>query len=187
TLLIKQGAVQSVTIIAQQNIADALYTVVQNNRLKIYTDKWLTTDKDIVYEIVVPQITGMELAGSGKFKTTETIKTSKLDITVSGSGQMEVDVVTNELECDIMGSGNIAIKGSSNKTDLEISGSGAYHGFECYTANCDASISGSGLAEVSVSNSLKASVSGSGVINYTGKPKDVKKSISGSGAVNALN
>lgn len=186
-VVVRQDAVQSVKIVAQQNIADAIYTVVQNNTLKIYTDKWLSTNEDVTFEIVVPRLEGITLSGSGNLISEGTIKTTELEIEISGSGSTNLDVVTNKLECDISGSGNVAIKGSSNRTEIEISGSGAYKGFECFTTDCKASISGSGIAELTVSGQLDAHISGSGVINYKGQPQKINKSVNGSGKVNALN
>ncbi len=46
------------------------------------------------------------------------------------------------------------------------------------------SVGGSGDAAVNASESLKASVTGSGDIHYSGHPKNVAKSKTGSGDIN---
>jgi hypothetical protein len=45
------------------------------------------------------------------------------------------------------------------------------------------SVTGAGKAELAVSNSLKASITGAGKVTYLGDPKSVKKDITGAGSI----
>ena len=56
-------------------------------------------------------------------------------------------------------------------------------GEELESATARVSVSGSGQADVVVSEELDASVSGSGAIRYSGGPSRVREEVSGSGSV----
>ena len=67
-----------------------------------------------------------------------------------------------------------------------ISGSGKIRAYDLLSAETNIRISGSGNAELSVADYLKAKVSGSGKVRYKGNPT-VDVDISGSGKVERAN
>jgi hypothetical protein len=87
-------------------------------------------------------------------------------VTIEGSGNVKSSAAatTQSLNCNITGSGDIDL--------LKIS-----------SQNADCTITGSGDISVAVSNSLKASIVGSGDIKYLGNPPILNTSITGSGNV----
>jgi len=85
----------------------------------------------------------------------------------------------------ISGSGNIIAAGNGGESNIDISGSGTFNGDELGVNKAVVRISGSGKANINVSEYLNANISGSGIINYSGNPK-VNSKISGSGRLNKL-
>jgi hypothetical protein len=94
-------------------------------------------------------------------------------------GRVEV----KNLESGISGSGDVKLAGRAESSAVNVSGSGDYEARGLVTVNTLVHVSGSGDASVNVSNSLSASVSGSGDIRYTGGAHNVSASKSGSGEV----
>lgn len=105
-------------------------------------------------------------------------------IGLNGSGNVDLYYeVPKRMDVDIVGSGNVQLKGSAHALDLNIDGSGNFNGKAYPVALCDVRIEGSGNADVFVTDTLNAYISGSGNINYWGNPKQVNRSIDGSGNV----
>ncbi|HTF89273.1 MAG TPA: head GIN domain-containing protein [Planctomycetota bacterium] len=103
---------------------------------------------------------------------------------IQGSGDVDITGVNGEsLEVRISGSGDLNARGKATKVTVAIDGSGDIDlgGLESLQANV--SINGSGDVRVRCSQSLTASVSGSGDVDYLGGPAQTHIAVSGSGDV----
>src|ERR1035437_3802309 len=152
--------------------------------IKKERDRWFNgmNEKISVY-ITMPELKGLGVSGSGKAEVKDALKTTDLNLTVSGSGKIyTTDLVVSSLDCGISGSGDIVIggNGSAKKSDLSISGSGSFSGENLKTESADVHISGSGNCNCNVTETLQASISGSGNVTYLGNPK-IDARVSGSG------
>lgn len=184
-LHIKFGSQFSVVLEGDKDYLNEIETVVRNGKLVIRHENnfRIFNNQHVDVYITMPSLKGLGVSGSGKATVEDAIKTETLDLNVSGSGKIMInDLKATELNCGISGSGDIIIDGSGEvqKGDLGISGSGSYKGDNFKIASLDVHISGSGSCSCNVTNNLKASVSGSGNVYYSGNPRlDVHSSGSG--------
>jgi Putative auto-transporter adhesin, head GIN domain len=169
-------------------LLDKIITEVSGGKLVIKKerDSWFSgmNEKISVY-ITMPELKGLGVSGSGKAEVKDALKTTDLDLNVSGSGKIyTTDLVVTSLNCGISGSGDIVIGGNGNakKADLSISGSGNLSGENLKAESAEVHISGSGNCNCNVTETLQASISGSGNITYLGNPK-IDARVSGSGHV----
>ena len=176
------GEQQSVEILAQQNIIENIKTRVKSNKWVIEFEKNVRSHDPIDIIIVIPEIKGISISGSGEVYSDDYFETDLLDLSISGSGVIDLITNTNQTDASISGSGDIYISGTTSEQSISISGSGNYYGFNFESINCDVSISGSGNCEIFVTSNLVVSISGSGNVYYTGNPV-VNSSITGSGQV----
>ena len=127
---------------------------------------------------------GIDLAGSGKVYFNETLTANDIDVDVAGSGNLNAtDIQARSLDGDIAGSGRMSLAGRIAKVSFDIAGSGSVHAFDLQVEDVDCDIAGSGNVEISVSNSIKLDVAGSGSIKYKGNPQHIKQDIAGSGRI----
>jgi hypothetical protein len=174
-----------VTLEGDEDDLEDIETEVTAGRLVVKKDNWnMNFNEKVVVYITMPELEGLGVSGSGKAEIKDAVKTSDLNLSVSGSGKLyATEVAVSDLRCSISGSGDIILGGGSASTaDLSISGSGNYTGETTKLGSVDISISGSGNCVVNVTESLKAGVSGSGDVTYIGNPK-VDARVSGSGKV----
>jgi len=185
-LYINLGSEFSVVLEGDRSLLENIETDVSGGKLVIKkrNQRWNINEKVTVY-IIMPEVRGVAVSGSGKAEIRDAVKTDDLNLSVSGSGKLFTsDLVVTNIDCSISGSGDIILMGNGNITngDLSISGSGNYRGETAKIGSLGISISGSGSCICNVAESLKASVSGSGSVTYLGNPK-VDARISGSGRV----
>jgi hypothetical protein len=145
----------------------------------------LRSKNKITIYVSLTRLTGVSLSGSGdiigegKFDND-----GDTDFKVSGSGSVKIAFnKLKKLDVGISGSGNIRLSGSASAINAHISGSG---NAECGEVICDevtASISGSGNVKVNANKSIEAKISGSGNVYYKGAATDVQKHVAGSGRV----
>lgn len=191
-VIITQGGSESLTIETDDNVMEHVKAEVEGGTLKLGlvtgrpTGVNIQSTSRLVFYVGVDDLSGLDTSGSGEIEA-DRIKTGNLDLSVSGSGAIQIaDLIANEVKADISGSGEIGLVGEADAQDVNVSGSGIYQAGEVCSAEVNVSVSGSGNATVCATESLDASVSGSGTIDYYGNPLSTNTSESGSGSVNNL-
>jgi hypothetical protein len=185
TVFFVQDSIYSVVVSAQTNILKVLDTKVENQVLVIDFNRNVFKHKNIQITVHAPSLTGLDISGSGEINVQNTLHTSDLHATISGSGKISVGgVEAGEVKINISGSGNVAIgSGNSINTTCNVSGSGNILAPLLISQSAKATISGSGNIHLQVVQYLAAHISGSGDIFYRGLPA-VDVNISGSGHLN---
>ncbi|HZC04202.1 MAG TPA: head GIN domain-containing protein [Ktedonobacterales bacterium] len=166
TLNITQTGTESLSITADDNILPHLTSEVINGTLELGVKPRLTFRpmKHIVYTVTVKSLEGIQLTGAGTIHASD-IQATGFSVTISGAGDM-------------------TITGSAQSQTVKISGAGNYNGQAFQTASADVTITGAGNARINASETLNATVSGAGMVTYTGAPR-VSQRITGIGSVKA--
>ena len=188
---ITQGSSESVKVEAPDEIIDHIITEVDNGVLKIYNKNdrnfhWgdlFGNHKKIAVYVSAKDLNAIAASGSGDVYFKEGIRTNSLRLRVSGSGDMYGRLDVKNLESGVSGSGDVKISGHAENSAVNVSGSGDFEARGLATVNTIVHVSGSGDASINASNSVSASISGSGDVRYTGGAKSVSSSKSGSGDV----
>jgi len=181
-----QDSVYSLTIQGQQNVLDVIETPVEESELiiKIKDNYVLGAHEPITIFISAPQVSGINISGSGNFFVDKTWIGSELNMNISGSGYMNVaDVISRNIISTISGSGNMKVNaGMSDFAFMTITGSGNidFLNVQADTVFCD--ISGSGDISITANEYLDVSIAGSGNVKYLGNPVIISR-ITGSGAI----
>lgn len=172
---------------------ERIATEVENGVLKIFIKKnnwgdwgWNNNVKGKVY-VTYRNLDGISNSGSGDISGETLIEASDLNLSSSGSGDMYFsNLKANSLDVSISGSSNITLKGSASSVGMSISGSGDLDASGFKADKFDASVSGSGNIQIHVNTELRARVSGSGDIVYTGSPEVTDLRTSGSGRIRKI-
>lgn len=152
-------------IIGDQNLLPIIKTRVSNGVLIIDSDQSYQTKLPLIVELTAPNLNAVNLAGAG-------------NINLQGLNE-------KSLQLTLGGSGNVIAEGNVNVFSVRISGSGNVNAKNLESEQADLNITGSGDINLTVKDSLKASIIGSGDINYFGHPRKVEPHILGSGGVEA--
>ncbi|HEX8425953.1 head GIN domain-containing protein [Hymenobacter sp.] len=191
TVILVQGSPQKVVVDANAEDLSHLETTVSGEKLRIGTkqEKGMSWSNysfkgPVTVYVTVPNISALTVSGSGRMRADEGVKAKDLDLTVSGSGKMDLgQVQADELQTSISGSGDISINGgSAPRQVIRISGSGGMQAQKVRSEKCNVRISGSGNCRVNATETLEASIAGSGNVYITGGAK-VSSSTAGSGRV----
>jgi len=163
---ITQGASFAVTVTDDENLLPYVETTTSGDELRIrYKPNTWIKHGNLEVAITMPELNGIQLSGSGEYIINgHFVNSGTFRSRMSGSGDVRIsDFDTKHADFDISGSGKIDAEG-------------------LWAETASVHISGSGDAELSVSNELDAHISGSGTIYYHGTPA-VSTHVSGSGKV----
>ncbi len=187
-LEVRQGALQSVQVQADDNLLPLLETVVESGSngptLKVRWKKGqsLYNTGRVLVSVTVPKLLAVGAEGSGYLKV-ESFTTPSLQVSLSGSGDARLNKLsTDELNIRIAGSGDVSGSGKASKLKISIAGSGDVQLADMAADEVSVKIAGSGDAAVNASKSLDVSIAGSGDVTYSGNAA-VKLSAAGSGSV----
>jgi putative autotransporter adhesin-like protein len=164
-LFIEQTGTDSLTVTTDDNLLRYLSMEVRNGTLELTTTDPFThlrPTKGVVFKLTVRQLNGLDISGSGNAHLNG-VDTNRLDVTISGAGE-------------------VAAQGSAHDLQLSISGAGRYRGADMKSERADVEISGAGRALVAPRDELTARVSGAGTVQYVGDPR-VTEHVSGAGWV----
>jgi Putative auto-transporter adhesin, head GIN domain len=186
-IFISHDTVFEVLVEAEENLLQYIETEVVGSKLYIEErdNRCLRTTYPIVVRIKVPEVTSIDLTGSGDI-VCDSINTEIFDIDLVGSGDIRANVWADFIEVDLTGSGEINLTGEADQTDFSIPGSGNIRTLDLLQNECYASIPGSGNIYVNVSEFLEVRISGSGNVYYLGNPV-IDYQISGSGDIISIN
>jgi len=185
-----QSQTESVKVEAPEELMNKITTEVVGGTLKVYNKHNemfhfgdIFRHKKIIVYVTAKYLNSIVVSGSGDVTFREGLKGDKMNLHVSGSGDLDGELEVKSLETSISGSGDVKLNGRAETSAVRVSGSGDYSARGLITSNTDVHVSGSGDASIYASNKVDASVSGSGDISYSGHPKNVYKSKSGSGDI----
>ena len=191
TLIVRQGARESLTIEAEDNIIGRLDTDVRGGRLALGFDQGNCSSsvsrptRPIVYTVTVTDLSALELAGSGAIEAAD-LTTDRLRVDVDGSGNVRLgNLAARELTLSIAGSGGVEASGTVDAQAASLSGSGDYRAAALRSKHARVTVEGSGDAAVRASDTLDVRISGSGAVEYAGSPQ-AHQDVSGSGEVRCL-
>jgi len=183
------GASQSVRVEADDNLHSYIETRLNGSELEIDTKEGyrLDTDKDIKIYITSSEFNKVHLSGSGNIISQSQITgNDKIDLSVSGSGNIKVDLRAPSIDAHMSGSGDINLSGEAKRFEGSLSGSGNIRAMDLKTEETTIRISGSGSADVYASTKLDVRVTGSGDVRYKGGVQQVTSNITGSGSVKKM-
>jgi hypothetical protein len=159
------GDQEAAVVEAEDNLLPLIETVVQGHTLVIRTrpNTTITPTKPVLIQVTMKSLE---------------------EISVPGSGNVTApDLAGDALKVGLPGSGTITLDGTANLVDIRLSGSGSVFCDKLQAKTAAVTISGSGNVSVYASESLDATISGSGDIHYSGNPAKVNKNVTGSGNI----
>jgi hypothetical protein len=197
TVYLKQTNKQEVTVEALTEIYELTTISVENGVLLINVERkpennnksiWAKID-DIklnptmkIY-ISVKNISELQVNGAGKIISENSLAATTLNLSIGGSGSMDLDIKGEVVKAEVSGSGKMMLKGYATSIDALVSGSGSINAFNCPLDSAKVKVSGSGACELNVTNAIDAIVLGSGTVKHKGNTKTATKKVYGSGTV----
>lgn len=161
---IRQDAVQSLRIEADDNILDRVTTTVEGGLLTVGLQKGSYNNITVNVTASMATVKRLEVTGSAQFATVAPLQ-------------------SDSLVCRITGAGSMDLHGTASAGVFEITGAGSISAFNLNLERCWSLISGTGSMEVNVSRQLSATITGVGSITYAGNPSTVSQTVTGVGSV----
>jgi hypothetical protein len=197
TVYLKQTNKQEVSVEALTEIFSVSDIKVENGVLMVNIERkpespnkslWAKID-DIKLNptmklyVSMKNIDELQVNAGGKIISENSLAANNLVLAVNGNGSMDVDIKGDQLKAEVSGSGNMALRGYASSLDALVTGSGTINGFTFPVESAKVKVTGSGAAELNVTNTIDATVLGSGQVKHKGNTKSTQKKIYGTGSI----
>jgi hypothetical protein len=214
SVILTQGTQESLVIEADRDMRERIHTEVRDGVLTISYDFDFISDvfglrfinaNPIRYYVTMVNINGVTNSGvgtlqaspiqSGAFELTlngagsvdfQSVTAPTMSISLSGAGSIKMPAIaTQKLTASLSGAGSIRLAGKADDQQVRLSGAGSYEGGCLESQTINVRVSGAGSATVWANDTLDASLSSIGSIQYYGTPH-VTSQVSGLGKINNL-
>jgi hypothetical protein len=157
------GGNSTLNITADQNLLPLIKTSVNNGTLQIDSKDNLRPTKTITITLSSASLAEVRLTGANSFKASQ--------------------ITGTDLKLECTGASNITVDGSVTNLRANLTGASKLNAKSLKTQTATLSLLGASNADVTVTDSLKASVTGAGSLTYSGNPKSVEKNVTGAGSI----
>lgn len=182
-----KGAEGNLSLEGESNLLQHVITELDGDRLVIKIEKKhnLKTSygKDIRIKIPFEDLSKISLSGSGEITSNDVIRAKDFSVSVSGSGDINIEVQSQTTDSRVTGSGDLVLKGNTKEHNASVTGSGDLEARKFIADDVDVKVTGSGDIRISCEKSIRARVTGSGDIEYVGNPQKQDTKVSGSGDI----
>lgn len=185
-LYVSGGESGPVKVETDENLQEYVEVEQHGNSLEVRTRRGynLRPTQKVIVRVSSPNYTKLSVSGASNIIGQDKIHgNDRLEMSVSGAGDIRADVDAPKFEAGVSGSGDINLRGNVRDFELRISGAGDAKCYDMLAENTIVHISGAGSAEVYASVSLDAHVSGAGSVSYKGGAAKVSQQVSGAGSV----
>jgi hypothetical protein len=162
-MTVRVGQPQQVLVRADDNLLDQVVTEVHAGVLVVSDRGNFTSRSPMSVVVTVPSLRSATLSGTGQLVVT--------------------DVAANAFTARLPGTGTLVASGRAASVDASVAGDGAMRLESLLATDATVTVGGTGSVMIHVTESLNATVSGTGSIVYTGHPESVTKTITGMGSV----
>jgi hypothetical protein len=185
---IKQDSSETITITADDNLLKHVITVVEGDKLRVYTKKGLCNKSgQVVLNIGVRHLNDISASGAIDISVIGKLNVQDLNLGLSGISKVNMELNAANVKTDISGSAEINLKGQATSHQVTISGMGTLNALDFVAGKYSIETSGSGHCKINVLNELHVSSSGVSEIQYRGNPSNISNDKSGSSTLTKIN
>jgi hypothetical protein len=203
---IRQGDKPSVTIETDAKDLDKIITEVRGTELLIRREQnwnWNRGEQDkVVAYITVKDLKGLDISGASSVKGETPFKSGDFDLESSGASRIEINLTVknmkinlsgasnvdlqlnaDEMEAELSGASRLRISGKTDRQEVQASGASRYQAYELTSKRTRFDGSGASNGELSVSEEIRADLSGASSLRYKGSPTRAETHATGGSSV----
>lgn len=182
-LYLSQGDEAVAVSASKDEYRDKIVTEVKDGVLKIWFD-WKSNlrvdwgNHKLKAYVSARNLDRLEGSGGSDIEIDGILKTTKLDLEISGGSDFDGKVESDELKIDASGGSDVSISGKTARLTIDASGGSDFKGYDLVSEVCNVEASGGSDVHVTVNKELSANASGGSDVYYKGSGliRDVKTS-----------
>lgn len=180
------GTSTSVTVKADDNLADRILTRVSGKVLSIEMNGSYRQAKKLEVHITLPKLAGIEASGGSDVYSTERFELAELKIGLSGGSDLHFEMNADQVYCNLSGGSDAELKGTVKQLEAQTSGGSDLKAKDLEIRKGKIYASGGSDAYVWVKDELEMEASGASDIYYKGQPNITHQRASGASDIHPM-
>lgn len=182
-LYITQGSRNNIIIEADENLHDIIKTEIDDDVLKIYTEKNIWRSKAKKVFVTIQDLQFIKASSGSDVKNDESITVDNILISASSGANVNLQLVAKTVETNASSGADIKLTGTSISHDSNASSGAAINSFKLESTMGAARASSGANIKIYASKTVKANASSGGNINVKGMPQEIDKNTSSGGNI----
>ena len=168
---ITQDNINSVTVSGTKEQIKYFNSAIKSGILYLSMTKELNyKNQTLSVYVNLKQLKHLKASGASDVYGQSPIKSTNLEIEMSGASDLEMEIEAEVLKCTLSGSSDAEISGSTHDLLVKASGSSDLEAYEMISNNCELTASGSSDANIFAKNSVIVTARGSSDVYIKGNP-----------------
>lgn len=181
SVVFTQGDSAKVKVTAGESEIKNVQTTVDNGVLSIQSKGTFRTSVKVY--VTGPFLQEITATGASKVTITDTLKTGRLNINVTGASSVKGTIKTDSVNVSASGASAVELAGSTKTSQSTISGASMLKAYDLFSENTRITTSGASSAKVYASQKITADATGSSSVKFKGNPEDVSAEASTSSSI----
>jgi len=185
---LKKGTKESVQVVISGKIElKNVVTEVSGGMLTVSVDKGNYNSVEIKVYVTFVEITKLMVNSGGNIFSEDVIKTSKLSLSATSAGTIEIQAEVDQLEANAGSAGEIEVKGKAGTAVIEAGSAGEVDAYELVANTVKVKAVTGASAKVNVVKEIEAKAATGADIRFRGNPERSNTSSSTGGSVKKSN
>ncbi|MGK0413643.1 MAG: hypothetical protein ACJA1B_001851 [Polaribacter sp.] len=182
-LYLTKGVKPKITVEADENLQDIIITEVKNGVLYIYSEKniWKAGARKVY--VTAKTLEGITATSGAEVYTQETITADIIDINASSGAQMEISLDANSVETNATSGAHIYVFGLTEKHTSSATSGASIEAYKLRSKQVTARVTSGADINIYASESMSATATSGGDIDFKGSPKKISKTKNSGGSI----
>lgn len=170
TLVITQGSTSGVIVEAKEDVLPIVITEVSGDILTVSIDGCIIGQSNIIVKVTTTTIESVSAGASGVVNSHGELIGQNLDIDITGTGSVNLNLDYDVINFNSGSAGISTLSGIVDDLNIDLAGSTQLKAFDLSSSDCVISAGSTSAAEISIDQSLDATVTGLARVTYRGNP-----------------
>ena len=182
-VILHQSDHEQVTVLADENLHEAIRTEVHGDELQIFTDQRIRRSRKLQITVDFKDLDAVRTSSGAQVNTDGAIRAKQFSTRASSGSQQSLEIKASDLSARTSSGASIHLQGSSNDADLRASSGSHLKAGALTTENCTADVSSGAHIYIDITGDFEGEASSGGHIYYTGEPKRMNIHTSSGGEI----
>jgi Putative auto-transporter adhesin, head GIN domain len=183
-VIVSFGDQENVTLRVDDNIVGHLDVGVSDGTLHVGLESGTSVrDATLHADVTAQTLSSIHISGASQVHLSDVLSGERVGMVVSGAGRLDGTAQVHLATLELSGASNAKLSGSAGRLEVTQSGASQLDAVDLDVSELAIDLSGASTADVSVTGTISAGVSGASSLRYRGSPTFTRREVSGGSSI----
>jgi hypothetical protein len=178
------GDQENVTLRVDDNVVGHLDVGVSDGTLHVGLESGTSVrDATLHADVTARTLSSIDMSGASQVHLSDVLTGERVEVVVSGAGRLDGTARVDLAKLELSGGSNAKLSGSAGRLEVTESGASQLDAVDLDVSDLAIDLSGASTADVSVTETISAGVSGASSLRYRGSPTFTRREVSGGSSI----